>query len=174
MKTVRFQESHITTVAPAELLNTGLQDMYLHNSTITHAAMIGLLRVFPCIRKLALVGTRSEVHDNDDDPVVPPSFAIKHNSNVVPLSFAVGDIAQKLEVLAVHFRGFPDDDVLIVTQWLSMASKLEVLSVKAVNDTDVKGAQDLMNSSARTLKKMKLYVHGEFYARHQINAYYSA
>ncbi|KAK0243346.1 hypothetical protein EDD85DRAFT_987536 [Armillaria nabsnona] len=159
VKTVRFQEGHIATVAPADLLNTGIQDMYLHNSTITHAAMVGLLQVFPCIRKLALVGTRSEVHDDDDDPVVPPSFAFEHNSNAVPLSFAVGDIVRKLEVLAVHFRGLPDDDVLIVKQWLSTASKLEVLSVKAVNDTDVKGAQDLMNSSTRTLKKMKLYVH---------------
>ncbi|PBK65549.1 hypothetical protein ARMSODRAFT_1022344 [Armillaria solidipes] len=157
--TIRFRDCCFTTVAPSSslaLFNVEVRHLYWYNSVTTSAGIFGLLQAFPCIEKLALVGSRCEVSGGEDD------VGVNEEGIVVDLPISTASTfgtVRSLKVLAVHFHALRDEDVDTLSRWLSATLYLEALFVKAINDVDVEATQRLVDRNARTLRKARVYVY---------------
>ncbi|KAK0433833.1 uncharacterized protein EV420DRAFT_1654355 [Desarmillaria tabescens] len=123
---------------------------------MTPEAMFGLLQAFPFTRRLALVGSCMEVNGGGD------VFRAVDSGEIVdfPISTSgMHETVQHFEVLVVHFYVLPDDDIVMLSRWLSRASKLTALYVKATNDTDILATQKLVSNCTDTLKKLNIHIY---------------
>lgn len=164
--TIRFQDCCLTTVAPSSsfaLFTVEVRHLYWYNSATTSAGIFGLLQAFPCIYKLALVGSSCEVSGGED------GVGVNEEGIVVDLPISTASTlgtVMNLKVLAVHFNALHDEDVDTLSQWLSATSYLEALFVKVINDVNLEAMQRLVDRNARTLRKARIYVYGAFPSAH--------
>ncbi|KAK0234498.1 hypothetical protein EDD85DRAFT_792538 [Armillaria nabsnona] len=123
---------------------------------MTPKTMLGLLHTFLYTRKLALVGSYMDVNGGGD------VFCVNKSGENVDYTISTSEAREtvrQFKVLALHFYGLPDEDVVVLSQWLLRASELEGLYVKVTNDTDILAAQKLVNNCTSTLRKLNVHIY---------------